>query len=188
MPKEIRIKGTAFIGVVRALGTLRGKPVCDAALDELRGEGGEALRTGTVLASGWYPCEWYRDLLGAAERTVSEGPAFVRELGRISTRESVSAIHRIFMRMLSPDTLMKQGARVFATFYEAELAVQSVAPGEARVVWSGCHGFDKNCWLDQLGATDQLVTMSGAKLPRIRVLTGGNTGDPDMSVECLWRA
>jgi hypothetical protein len=188
MSGEIRVKGSAFVGVLRAIEATKGKSFYDAALESLQGEGGEALRTKSVLAAGWYPCAWYRDLLGAAERAAGEGPAFVREIGRISTRESVSSVHRIFMRVMSPDTLIKQGARVFSSFYEASLKVVPIARGNVQIVWAECHGFDGNCWLDQLGAMDALVAMSGAKLPRLRLLSGGQADNPGMTVECLWRA
>jgi hypothetical protein len=184
--EDIRIKGLAFLGVVRALETLKGLPFRDRVMEELAGEGGEALRTGSVIASGWYPCAWYKDLLGAADRN-AESAGFIREVGRTSTRESVSVVHRIFMRMLSPETLIKQGARVFSSFYTAVLRVEVIGKGNAQVFWSGCHGFDRNCWLDQVGAVDELVALSGARLPRVRQLSGGNSGDHEMIVECQWR-
>ena len=91
------------------------------------------------------------------------------------------------MRMLSPETLIKQGARVFSTFYEAKLEVESASKGIARISWSGCHGFDKACWLDQIGATEELVEMSGAKLLKVKTISGGEDRDTAMVVEVTWR-
>lgn len=185
MTSEINVKGTAFLGILTALEAMKGQPFRADVVAALEGEVGDAARTGTLLAAGWYPVGWYRQIL--VEVTKRAGLPFIRQLGRTSTRESVSSVHRIFMRMLSPETLIKQGARVFSSFYDAKLEVASVSTGVARITWSGCHGFDKACWLDQLGATEELVDMSGAKLPRVKTISGGEDGDSEMVVEVAWR-
>jgi hypothetical protein len=186
VPAEIRGKGSNLLSCVSALEMVRSFEYRERVVADVPGEGGELLRNNSILASGWYPIAWYRDLLATVVRHADV--TIVRELGRASTRSTVTAVHRIFMRMISPDTLIKQGGRVFSSYFEsAAVTVVSETPKLPRVIWSGCHGFDKNCWRDQLGSTEELVVLSGAKLIRARVLSGGEDGDSEMAVEVAWR-
>ncbi len=186
MPDEIRIKGTNILGVVGVLEALRGLEYHDAVVRDMEGEGGEALRSRSLIAAGWYPVAWYRALFASAVRHAD--PSVVRLLGRSSTRANMSTIHRVFMRMMNPDTLIKQGGRVFSNYFEsASVSVQNVGQRVEHLTWKGCHGFDRNCWRDQVGATEELVALSGARLLRGRILSGGEDGDPEMVMEIAWR-
>jgi hypothetical protein len=54
-------------------------------------------------------------------------------------------------------------------------------------MWKDCFGFDRNCWRDQVGSTEELVVMSGAKVLRSKVVAGGADSDATMSLELLWK-
>lgn len=184
--QEIRAKGSTFLSIVSALEPARNLEYRDRVLAELPGECGELLRSGSLIASGWYPVSWYTTLLGTAVREADA--SVVRELGILSTRASVSTVHRIFMRMVSPHTMIKQGYRVFSSYFEgAKAEVLNVAKGTERVTWLDCHGFDRNVWREQQASMEELVRLSGAKLVRSRVMAGGGDLDSQMSVEITWR-
>ena len=186
MPDDIRTKGTNILAMIAAVESLRGAALRDAIVADLPGSGGEEIRTKAVIAAGWYPIGWYRDLLGAIVAH-TEAP-LVRQLGRASTRANVSTIHRIFMRMISPHTLIKQGGRLFSSYFEgASVTIENVEGQTERIVWKDCHGFDRNCWQDQIGSTEELVTMSGAQVVRSKVLSGGHDRDSQMVLELVWK-
>jgi len=186
MPAEIRTKGSNILAVVTVLESVHSLELRNTVLAEMPGQGGDDLRSHALIAAGWYPIAWYRDLLATVVR--HSDPSIVRKLGRASTRQNVSTVHRIFMRMISPHTLMTQGARVFSSYFEdATVSVQNVDKQVERILWKGCHGFDKNCWRDQLGSTEELVEMSGAKLLRSRIVSGGEDGDAEMVLEIAWK-
>ncbi len=182
---EIRVKGSVIWGVLHALEKGGGWDCRQAVLADLAGEFGENVHTRSLIATGWYPVAWHRELLGKVMR--HGGPTALRETIHISTRQSVSTIHRILVRMFSPDSLIKQGARLFSSFFEAKIVAHQVKDGLSRVEWIGCHGFDKNCWLAQTQSVEELVAMTGAKLKRRSVISGGEDGDSAMILELSWQ-
>ncbi len=184
---EIRTKGTNILAMVVALQTARNAELREAVVRDVPGEGGEEIRHKSVIAAGWYPIAWYRDLLQTIV-THANDPAIIRELGRYSTRANVPTIHRVFMKLISPHTLIKQGGRLFSSYFEnASITVENVDKQVERITWKDCFGFDKNCWRDQLGSTEELVVLSGAKVLRTKIISGGENGDAAMVLDLAWR-
>lgn len=181
MREEIKLKGSVLWGVLRALETVAGWDAREGIVAGLSGEFGEGVRTRSIIATGWYPIAWHRELLGAIVR--HGGLAALRDTVRVSTRDNVSTIHRLLVRVFSRDTLLQQGTRVFSSFFEARAVATRVSPVLTRVEWIGCHGFDKNVWLAQAQTVEELVGMAGAKVKRSRVVSGGADGDDGMLLE-----
>src|SRR5439155_6829587 len=59
---SVRVKGVNFKTLLSTLARIHGQQSVDATLKELPAEVEEALRLGAVVASGWYPIDWYRAL------------------------------------------------------------------------------------------------------------------------------
>ncbi len=187
MAQDIRTKGSNVIAMVAALETVRDAAFREAVVKQVPGEGGEEIRAKSIIAAGWYPIGWYRDLLGTIVKRAGD-PMIVRDLGKASTRANVSAIHRVFMRMISPHTLIKQGGRLFSSYFEnASVSIENVEGQNERISWKDCFGFDKNCWRDQIGSTEELVVMSGAKVLRSKVIAGGEDRDATMVLDLAWK-
>lgn len=184
MRVEIKVKGSVLWGVLNSLEKGAGWDCRSAILADLTGDLAEGVHTRSMIATGWYPIAWHRELLGLVVR--HGGATALRDTIRLSTRENVSTIHRILVRMFSPDTLLKQGARLFSSFFEAKIVATEEKPGLSRVEWIGCRGFDKNCWQAQVQTTEELVAMTGAKLRRRTVLSGGTDLDDTMVLELAW--
>jgi hypothetical protein len=181
---EIKLKGSVLWGVINALEKGAGPDARTAILKDLDGELGEGVQTRSIIATGWYPIAWHRQLLGSVMR--HGGPTAMRETVKLSTRENVSTIHRILVRMLSPDTLVKQGTRLFSSFFEAQAITTVEKPGYSKIEWTGCRGFDKNVWLAQTQSVEELVAMAGAKVKRRTVISGGTDLDDTMLLELVY--
>jgi serine/threonine-protein kinase len=177
---EIRVKGSVMLGVLQAARDVD-QGLREATIRELTGELAECVRSGGPIASAWYPVAWHREILGVIARR--EGAARLREVVRRSTRDSVGRIHKVVIRMLTPDTLISRSSNLFSSFFEGTFSAQRQGEGLTRIEWKGCHGFDRNCWQAQIHTVEELVAMSGAKLLRKSVLRGGEDGDPDMMLE-----
>jgi len=181
---EINVKGTVLWGVINALERGVGPECRSTILKDLTGELGEGVQTRSIIATGWYPIAWHRELLGSVLR--HGGPTALRDTVKLSTRENVSTIHRILVRMLSPDTLLKQGTRLFSSFFEAKAVTTQDKPGFSKIEWIGCRGFDKNVWQAQTQSVEELVAMAGAKVKRRTVLSGGSDLDDSMVLELVY--
>lgn len=184
---EIRAKGLTFLSVVGALEEMRGPLFARAVVQRMPGEAGEALRANTVLAASWYPISWYRELHRAAVEE-SGDLGFPREVGKVSTRRDVKGVHRLLFRVMSTELLMKQGPRFFKMFFDpTDVKILQIGAGMARTRYERCVGFDRNLWLEQLGGCEELLTLAGARHPRVRVVSGGQNGDSFMELESSWR-
>jgi eukaryotic-like serine/threonine-protein kinase len=184
-PPEIRVKGSVLLAVLQATQDLDRSGLREATVRRLEGELAESVRSGGPMATEWYPIAWHRELLGAVASHA--GTTGLRDVVRRSTRDSVGRIHRVVVRMLTPDTLISRSSKLFTSFFEASFTAHREGTGLTRIAWSGCHGFDRNCWLAQVHTVEEMVTMSGAKLLRKSVLFGGEDRDPEMMLEIGWK-
>ena len=184
---EIEAKGLTFLSVLGAIEDLRGPAFKDSVIDRMPQESRKELRYGTVIASGWYPVRWYRELFKAAT-DVAHDFGFAREVGRASVRREVRGVHRLLFKVISIETLQNHGARFFKSYFRpSEVATERLAPGLGRTLYRQCVGFDKNLWQEQLGCIEELLKQAGVALPRVRVLAGGGDGDGHMEIETRWR-
>ena len=183
---EIEVKGLAFVNVLAAIEEVRGDVFRKRVIDAMPNDSRSALRLGSVLATGWYPVRWYRELFGAAV-AASREPSLPRELGRVSVRRDVKGVHRLLFRIMSVETLQAQGARFFKSYYKpTEVRVERVDRRSARVHYAQCIGFDRNIWQEQLGGVEELLASCGVTSPRVLVLAGGGDQDTDMDLESRW--
>lgn len=181
-----RVKGLAFHSVLRAMAQMRGDEFVRRVRAAIPGEGGDAVRDGVVVANGWYPTAWYRAFYGTAVELSGETD-FARECGRVSVQYDVTIVHKLLFRVLSPETLTRQGAKLFKMYFDpAEL---DIVPKESKLFhlrFHGCLGFDRNLWMDQWGGTEELVRYCGGAGSRLRLLTGGQDNDTAMELECRY--
>ena len=171
---------------MQAIEVVDGWGVRDEVVAGLSGDFREALTTSSLLSSGWYPVEWHRTLLGVV--VARGGVLGLREVIHAASRANVGAVHRLLVRAFTPDLLIKQASRVFSSLFEATFLVEIPQPRQARVQWRGCKGFDKTCWLAQIESMDALVTMSGARITRRVVVSGGGPSCDSMAVDFSWHA
>jgi hypothetical protein len=184
---EIQAKGLTFVSVLSAIDDLRGREFRDQVIAAMPEESGTALRYGSVIASGWYPIRWYRELFKAALE-IADKPDFAREIGRASVRREIKGVHRLLFKVLSVETLQKQGSRFFKAYFQpTDIKNERLGPGLGRTLFLRCTGFDRNLWQEQLGCCEELLAQSGVQLPRVRVLAGGTDRDDYMEMETRWR-
>lgn len=184
---EVQAKGLTFLSVLAAIEDLRGAAFRDRVIDAMPEESGRELRYGSVLASGWYPIRWYRELFAAAT-DIAHDFGFAREIGRASVRREVRGVHRLLFKVMSIETLQNQGTRFFRSYFRpSDVTTERLAPGLGRTLYRNCTGFDKNLWQEQLGCIEELLKQAGVQLPRVRVLSGGGDGDGYMEIETRWR-
>lgn len=184
MSDEISCKGNMFVSAARAMTTLSGAAFVENVRDRMKGEGGPALREGTILSSGWYPIAWYREFLGAAAEL--ESREYLHRMGIETAKQDVSTIHRIMFRVLTPRVMLKQTSRLLRLYYSAgDANVVAERDGYASIRYVGFVGFDVNVWQDFLGGSTTLLALTGARDVAVRVLGGGL--DSSLSCEVTWK-
>src|SRR5690606_7883269 len=109
----------------------------------------DAIHYHKIVAGGWYPIEWYRQLLHALA-LASGRPAeqYMLELGELAADRDINGVYRTLIRLVKPSTVLSLYARLFPKYYSrGKLTVVSEAPGACRLQLSDCKGFDRNMYL-----------------------------------------
>ncbi len=171
------MKGFSLRNYPVVLRQLRGEEVAKKALSLVSSELREALQTGAITAMDWYPVAWKRELHAAGVRATGE-PMLARAMGYAMTQRDLEGIYRLFVRVASPLTVLKAGARVFSRYLvPGKYEVVMARDGFIRVDFRDCFGFDRNMWLDVMGGCEAVLEASGGRAVRIHIEAGGGDGD-----------
>ena len=183
---ESEIKGLSLRHYPVALRTLRGDDVADRVLASLSPELRDGLVGGTILAGGWYPVAWKRELHAAGCKVTGE-PGLARVMGYEMTKQDLTGIYRTFVRIATPRFVLSLGARIFSTYFRpGSMKVVETRDGFVAVAFSNCLGFDANIWRDVAGGCEATLVVAGASAVRLRISSGGEDGDVTASVTAWW--
>ncbi|HET9957011.1 MAG TPA: hypothetical protein VFQ61_21090 [Polyangiaceae bacterium] len=167
---------------MRAVESLHGAAAAESCLSAMRAELAQGFRYQEILASGWYPIEWYRDLLRAIQTALNLGERALFEIGRECARQDMTGIYKLGFKLLSPEVVLQLSTRLFSNYYDTgKSKVVESRPGFAHVRWFDCAGFDKNMWWEAFGAAEMFMELAGARSVRTRIIRGG--GDTDEMAE-----
>jgi hypothetical protein len=182
-----KVKGVAFRSVCHAVRGLRGEAFFDGALQLMEPEVGVALAGNGIVARGWYPIDWYREMWRAVDEAGGEGRSFAREVGKVCVRNDLTGVYRVVLKVLSPHTVFNASPRLFASYYDTgTVEILESRRGYTHALWSGCVGFSQSMWDEMHGASEAILEGAGAKNVRFRALSGGGLGDERFEAEAEW--
>lgn len=180
-----KVKGLAFRSVLKSLEALRGQVAVAAALGAMDPEVADAYRRNTILATGWYPIAWYREAFRAIVATTS--PELPRAIGAEAIRADLDGVHKLMLRMLSPETAFSLSSKLFGKYYDTgSLRIAEGRNGFTRAEAGGCTGRDRNMWLELLGSSERVLELAGARHVRMRITSGGSDQDDHCTLEAHW--
>ncbi|MFO0555763.1 MAG: hypothetical protein U0271_45725 [Polyangiaceae bacterium] len=183
----VKIKGQSILAFVRALTELQGPDSVDRIRPLILPEVAQSLAQKEVLSVGWYPIEWFSSLHNAAQSVF--GPGISRNISRTATRHDVTTIYRFILKFISPDTVVKQYARLFAMFCETgRVVVEENRKGFAQLKLSGLAGASQGVWEDVIGTTEVVLELCGAKSATGRLVAGGTDYSGVATVALMWTA
>jgi hypothetical protein len=147
----------------------------------------ELVGSGALIASGWYDIRSYRELLHAVIESRSESPQFARTLAHHNAARDFRGIYRLLCFTLTPEALIKRTPALFARYRRGGRAlVLTAIPMRAEVRFEDCHGFDRACWQESLGAMEAVLEACGGKNVALTVLEGGADDDTMLRVDARW--
>lgn len=182
-----KVKGIAFRSALRALEQLRGAPTVENTITAMSPELQSAIRYGTLIASGMYPVEWYRDLFSAIVTTTKETESLIREIGREAARLDMTGIYRHAFKLLSPQALFGLSARLYSNYYDTgSIVIVESRKGFAQARWTNCVGFDRNLWVEVIASAEMYLELAGATHIRMHIVSGAGPGDSAAEVQAHW--
>jgi hypothetical protein len=184
---ESEIKGLSLRNYPIVLRAMRGNDVADRVLASLSRELRDGLAMGTIIAGGWYPVGYKRELHQAGAKVTGE-PGFARIISNEMTQRDLTGIYRTFVRIARPRFVLSLASRIFSTYFRpGVMRVVERRHGFVKVELSDCFGFDANMWQDVFGGCEAALELAGAKTCRIRIIDGGCDGDDSASANAWWR-
>jgi hypothetical protein len=176
-----KVKGVTIRSLMRSLEQLRGKKVYEAVVNAMPPGLADAVRYGTIIASKWYPLEWYRGIHAAIVSATGEGERIICEIERESARYDMTGIYKVAFKVLSPETLIGISARLFSTYYDTgKLEKVESRKGYVRMRWTGCKGFNRTIWAGMFASCEVMLELAGAKNVRFHTLSGGGEHDDSL--------
>ncbi len=180
---DTRVKGQGFRGILQAVDLMFGS----STLADVRTRLEPETKLDGLVASGWYPLAWYRDLHRAAALALPAESDLAYALGREAMRQDLNGVYRFVLRLLGPDRTFRHAEKVLSTYWEnARFTLLEEAPGRIVAKYSGMHGLDDACWRDLVGGTTVIAETTMGKGARLTVLQGGRRGHDSMTAELLW--
>lgn len=186
---ERRLKGINFVGTLKALERAKGIEARRAVETDLRGEAGEALRTGAVVANGWYPASWYAALLASIVHVTGEGEGLVASLSRDAVRADFQTLFKIVRLFISPQFALEQSLRVSRRYIDGgEIEVVDVSPTHVHYRMREYHGYTRLMWRDFIGGIEGVLETMGCRELTSQILAGGGDGQHHLELQLRWQA
>jgi hypothetical protein len=184
---ERRLKGINFVGTLKALERARGVEVRRAVEAHVAGDAGEALRTGAVVANGWYPASWYAALLASIVHVTNEGEGFVASLARDAVRADFQTLFKIVRLFISPQFALEQSLRVSRRYIDGgEIEIVGASTGHVHYRMSEYHGYTRLMWRDFVGGIEGVLETMGCRELTAHIRAGGADGEHQLEVELRW--
>lgn len=183
---EPKIKGVVFRSVLDTLDVVRDRAFRERVEAAMSGPLAEAWRHGGIVASGWYPIGWYRDLWRTV-RTFEDRDELVRLVGRESMELDFRVYHKLILRMLTPATIMKIAQRIFTRYFtHGGIEVVDSQPRRLRARWTGVEGFDDNLWIEHMAGAEHLVRLAAGDTTKLEIIAGARGADTHAEVVATW--
>jgi hypothetical protein len=186
-PAPTLSKGVNFQTFLRSIeeefGPAAKLDVCAASSGEL----GKLLRYGGLVSSGWYPVALYCELQALAQQVLQRGSELARRIGYVNLKRDLSGPYRVLVFLLKPETIISGTPRMMQHYWRGgRVEVTEARDGMAAAHFRGWHGFDRNVWLDVIGAAEAAIEVAGGESVRSRVVSGGRDGHAELDLELRW--
>jgi hypothetical protein len=184
----MEVKGTAIRAIPEFIAAKFGKEGLNQWLNSLT-ENARKVYGGSILAGGWYPvtevmveptrkmCELFfrGDLKGA------------REGGRFSAEKGLKGVYRIFVKLGSPEFLIRKASLIFSSYYEpSEMKV--VAQEDRKAVVHITKFPEPSAMIENriVGWMEKALEISGCKRVDIRITQSLAKGAPYTEIVATW--
>lgn len=187
MAHQRKLKGINFTGTLDALARVHGSVARERVEQRVRGEAGEAIRMGAIVASGWYPAAWYAALLDAIVAETHGDDNTVRKLSRDAVKADFSTLFRIVRLFMTPQKALQQSMRISSRYIDGgEIEVVEAGTGSIHYRFREYHGYTRRMWWDFVGGIEGVLETMGAKNIASRMVTGGQDGDHHLELMIRW--
>lgn len=185
----MEVKGTAIKTIPLFIKERFGEGGLNQWIDALTPEARKVYQA-PVYPSSWYPLKevlieplrkmcylfYAGDLKGA------------RESGRFSADHSLKGIYKLFVKLGSPQFVVRQAASILATYYNpSEIKVVECQKGQAIVQITKFPDMNQLVETRIVGWMERGLEISGAEQPNIKITKSLTAGDPLSEFHATWK-
>jgi hypothetical protein len=185
----MEVKGTAIVTVPLFIKERFGEGGLNRWVNVLAPEA-RKVYPGSVLVSSWYPLKEFLveplrkmcDLFYAGDR---EG---AREAGRFSADHSLKGIYKIFVKLGSPEFMVRRAGSILPMYYTpSEMKVVEARKGQGILQITHFPEMDQALEVRILGWMERAIEISGGKQPNIRITRSLAAGDSVTEFQANWK-
>lgn len=162
------MKGQSFRGWLEVFEDVAQGHSKSALLAALPTEIAEQFHYGAIVASGWYPIDWYIRLYEASERIGVDQRGFPRRMGHATTEHDVRGIYSFIVKFASPGMVFATAQRLLGLYYEqssTKLLHKEDTLVRMKVTIPGA---TTELWDEIAGGAEAMLAVNGAKRSSVR--------------------
>lgn len=163
------MRGQAFRSIVDVVDEVLGAGAKERVLAALPTPVADAFRYHSIIASGWYPMDWYSELLRAAVSIAPGAPTLLRRLGKASTSRDMSTVHRFLLKLASPTLAISQTPRILGLYMKEHSSEQLESSAGAVRIRLRIPGASAELWEDMAGASEAILEATGVGRPQVSI-------------------
>jgi hypothetical protein len=164
--KEIEIKGQAIRTTLLAIGELFGERIESEVVSAVTADFQSALRTGSILSSGWYPIAWYRQFHDQLKRLLPHDTGIARRISRLTTQKDISGIYQFILMLSSPELLARHFDKVVDSYFRGGEVAVNIGTRRFQIDAQGWHGITPEVVEECVEACVVILEHTGAKAIR----------------------
>jgi len=184
----VEIKGSAVLDSITGIKKRDGERAYEEILSLLDDETRKMFQ-GTVSASSWYPLDLFLRFL-VVEINQSAGgnqEVLVTRSEKVVERQ-LRGVYKIFVKIGSPEFLMKRIAAVHATYFNGvAIDFNMVSPGNAVIRYTGFEPQHRLIGLTLIGFFRKALELSGATDRNVRFITPIEAGKGFAELSVSWK-
>ena len=184
----VEIKGSVVLDSITGIQKRDG----DAVYEEIRSQLDEETRKmfqGTISGSSWYPLDLFLRFL-AVEINKSAGgneQVLVTRSEKVIERQ-LRGVYKIFVKVGSPEFLMKRIAAVHATYFNGvDIDFKLISPGNAVIRYTGFEPKHRLIGFTTIGFFRKALELSGATDRDVRYIVPIEAGKGYSELSVSWK-
>jgi hypothetical protein len=180
------VRGQAFRSIVDVLDVVLGAGAKERVLAALPTYVADAFRYHSIISSGWYPMDWYTELLRTAVSIAPGVPLLLRRLGKASSAHDMTTVHRFLLKLASPTLAISQVPRILGLYMKEHDSEQiESVPGAVRIRIR-IPGASAELWEDVAGGAEAILEATGVRRPQLSI--DPSTSHTSALMSAKWQA
>jgi hypothetical protein len=183
--EKTRAKGSAFLGMIESVKKTKGTDTVEKIFMALTNDLQDKFKYKGIVQSGWYPIEWFLQLLAAVKKTEGGRREVLRELGKSMLKDALlGGVYKYARLILTRKSILKKAPFFFDSYIDgATMKILEVTNTGGHIQCTNCKGFNADIWEVVIGGVLGVVEVNKGTIKSVTIHSGGGDGDDMMDLE-----